>query len=129
MHINMRNLAVFAACFLGFAAAASAQVSGIEGIVKGPDGNPIANAIVKIERKDIKGNYNVKTDKKGHYGHYGLPLGTYKLTLMVDDKVADQVDNVRTRLGDPLQIPFNLRPAQPQQSAGAGAGPAQAAPP
>lgn len=115
MYVKMRNLAVFAACFLGFAAAGSAQVSGIEGIVKDPNGNPIQGAVIKIERKDIKGNYNVKTDKKGHYGHYGLPLGTYKLTLLVDDKEVDRVDNVRTRLGDPLQIPFNLRPAQPQQ--------------
>ena len=41
MYSNLRNLAVFAACFLGFAVAASAQVSGIEGIVKDPDGNPI----------------------------------------------------------------------------------------
>jgi len=121
----MRNLAVFAAFFLGLAAAASAQVSGLEGNVKNPDGSPVAGAIVKIERKDIKGNYNVKTDKKGHYGHYGLPLGTYKLTLEIDGKVADQVDNVRTRLGDPLNIPFNLRPAQPQQAAGG----QQAAPP
>jgi tetratricopeptide (TPR) repeat protein len=127
MYNKLRNLAVFAACFLGFAAAASAQVSGLEGTVKGPDGNPIAGAVVKIERKDIKGNYPVKTDKKGHWGHYGLPLGTYKLTLEVDGKVADQVDNVRTRLGDPLSIPFNLRPAQPQQAAGGGA--PQAAPP
>jgi tetratricopeptide (TPR) repeat protein len=128
MYRKMRNLAVYAACFLGFAAAASAQVSGLEGIVKGPDGNPIVGAVVKIERKDIKGNYNVKTDKKGHYGHYGLPLGTYKLTLEVDGKVADQVDNVRTRLGDPLNIPFNLKPARPQ-AAEAGAAAAQAAPP
>ena len=59
---------MLAACFLGFAAAASAQVSGIEGIVKDPDGKPIVGAVIKIERQDIKGNYTVKTDKKGHYG-------------------------------------------------------------
>lgn len=130
MQIKMSNLAVMAACFLGFAVAATAQVSGLEGVVTGPDGAPIKDAIVKIERKDIKGNYQVKTDKKGHYGHYGLPLGTYKLTLLVNDKVADQVDNVRTRLGDPLNIPFKLMPAKPQQAAnGAPGGQQQAAPP
>src|SRR5271165_3990943 len=98
MNMKMRNLAVIAACFLGFAAVASAQVSGIEGVVKDPDGKPIQGAVVKIERKDIKGNYNVKTDKKGHYGHYGLPLGTYKISVEVDGKLVDQVDNVRTKL-------------------------------
>ena len=116
MYLRMRNLAVFAAFFLSFAAVAPAQVSGIEGTVKAPDGKPIQGAVIKIERKDIKGSYNVKTDKKGHYGHYGLPLGTYKLTLMVNDKEVDRVDNVRTRLGDPLEVPFNLQ-AQGSQSA------------
>jgi tetratricopeptide (TPR) repeat protein len=127
MYIKMRNLAVFAACFLGFAAVAPAQVSGIEGNVKTPDGNPIVGAVIKIERKDIKGSYNVKTDKKGHYGHYGLPLGTYKLTLEVEGKEVDKVDNVRTRLGDPLNVPFNLRPAKPAQAQGGA--PQQQAPP
>ena len=121
----MRNLAVLAACFLGFAAVARAQVSGIEGTVKGADGNPIVGAVIKIERQDIKGNYTVKTDKKGHYGHYGLPLGQYKLTLEVDGKVADRVGPIRSRLGDPLNVPFNLHPAKAQQ---AQAGPAEAAP-
>jgi tetratricopeptide (TPR) repeat protein len=128
MHSKLRNLAVLAACFLGFAAAARAQVSGLEGIVKDPSGNPIAGAVVKIERQDIKGNYSVKTDKKGHYGHYGLPLGTYVITLEVDGKVVDQVKGVRTRLGDPLQMPFNLKPAQPQQAAAGGGQQAAPAP-
>lgn len=110
-------------CVLGFAAAARAQVSGLEGTVKGPDGKPIAGAVIKIERQDIRGNYNVKTDKKGHWGHYGLPLGTYNVSLEIDGKVADQMKGVRTRLGDPQQI--QLEPRVQQQAAG---GP-QAAPP
>src|ERR1700739_3451694 len=118
MHNKLRNLAVLAACFLGFAAAARAQVSGIEGIVKDPDGKPVAGAVIKIERQDIKGNYTVKTDKKGHYGHYGLPLGQYILTCEVDGKVVDKVGPLRTRLGDPLPVPFNLHPAQQAQAGG-----------
>src|SRR6185369_6954290 len=129
MYTKMRNLAVFAACFLGLAAAASAQVSGLEGTVKGPDGNPIAGAVLKIERLDIKGNYNVKTDKKGHYGHYGLPLGTYRIVLEVDGKVVDTVKSIRTRLGDPLNVPFNLTPPKPQQAQGGPGGQQQQAPP
>jgi tetratricopeptide (TPR) repeat protein len=119
MHRKLRNLAVAAACFLGFAVAACAQVSGVEGTVKDAQGNPIVGAVVKIDRKDIKGSYNVKTDKKGHYGHYGLPLGTYKITVLVEDKPIDQMDNVRTRLGDPQNINFQARPQQAaQQQAG-----------
>jgi len=125
----MRNLAVFAACFLGPAAAASAQVSGLEGTVKNPDGCPVAGAIIHIDRLDIKGNYNVKSDKKGHYGHYGLPLGNYKLTLEVDGKTIDYltVKSIRTRLGDPMNVPFQIQAAKPQQAEGGQQ--AQAAPP
>jgi len=131
MYIKMRNLAVFAACFLGLAAAASAQVSGLEGTVKNPDGSPVVGAIVHIDRLDIKGNYNVKSDKKGHYGHYGLPLGNYKLTLEVDGKTIDYltVKSIRTRLGDPMNVPFQIQAAKPQQAAGEGGQQAQAAPP
>jgi tetratricopeptide (TPR) repeat protein len=124
----MRNLAVFAACFLGLAAAASAQVSGLEGTVKGPDGKPVTGAIIHIERLDIKGSYSVKTDKKGHYGHYGLPLGNYKLMLEVDGKTIDYltVKSIRTRLGDPMNVPFEIQAERPQQASGGGQ---QAAPP
>src|ERR1700691_4136914 len=44
---------------------AFAQTTTIEGTVQGPDGKPVAGAVVKIERTDVKGNYPVKTDKKG----------------------------------------------------------------
>jgi len=78
---------LFATIFsLLITASASAQVGRIEGDVKGrkADGTlvPIEGAIVDIVRVDIKGNYTVKTDKKGHYIHAGVPyVGTY--TVMV----------------------------------------------
>jgi tetratricopeptide (TPR) repeat protein len=118
MSTKLKNIALSAAAFLILAGTASAQVSAVEGIVKDDTGKPIVGAVVHIERKDIKGNYTTKTDKKGHYGHYGLPLGNYKLTLEVDGKPVDTVDNVRTKLGDPLVIPFNLQPKRPETAAG-----------
>jgi tetratricopeptide (TPR) repeat protein len=83
--------------------------SSIEGDVKGEDGAPLKGALVKIDRKDIKGHYQVKTDKKGHYFHAGLPLGQYKITVEVDGKDRDSVDNVTTHLGDPSEINFDLK--------------------
>jgi tetratricopeptide (TPR) repeat protein len=121
MTIKFRHLALSAAATLLFTFTASAQVTGLEGIVKDETGNPLVGAVVKIERKDIKGNYPVKTDKKGHYGHYGLPIGTYKLTLEVDGKVRDSVDNVRSKMGDPQHIDFNLKAAQQEKQATAAA--------
>jgi Tfp pilus assembly protein PilF len=121
MTIKFRNLALSAAATLLFTFTASAQVTGLEGIVKDETGKPIQGAVVKIDRKDIKGSYPVKTDKKGHYGHYGLPIGNYKLTLEVDGKVRDSVDNVRSKMGDPQHIDFNLKAAQQEKQATAAA--------
>src|SRR2546427_12849173 len=98
MPTRLKTATLSVAALLIFASAAFAQVSSIEGDVKGEDGAPFKGALVKIERKDIKGHYQVKSDKKGHYFHTGLPLGTYKLGLEVDGKDVDSVDNGRTKL-------------------------------
>src|SRR5258706_614429 len=101
--------------FLSFAA--SAQTSSIAGEVKGEDGAPLKDAWIKIERKDIKGSYKVKTNKKGEYFHAGLPLGQYDVMLEVDGKVRDQVKGIRTRLGDPTPINFDLQKSKQRQEA------------
>lgn len=90
------------------AGAAMAQTSQIEGVVKDEKGEPLKDALIKIERKDIKGNYKVKTRKKGDYLHAGLPLGTYKVVCEVNGQDIDQVDNVKTRLGEPTVVNFDL---------------------
>ncbi len=97
--------------------AASAQTSSLAGEVKGEDGAPLKDAWIKIERKDIKGSYKVKTNKKGEYFHAGLPLGQYDVMLEVDGKVRDQVKNIRTRLGDPTPINFDLQKSKQRQEA------------
>src|SRR6266508_3089696 len=102
--MKLRTLACSAGAFLFLSVAAVAQTSSLEGDVKAEDGSPLKGALVKIDRTDIKGSYKVKTDKKGHYFHAGLPLGTYSITLEVDGKDRDSVKGVRTRLGDPTPV-------------------------
>ena len=97
------------------AAPSFAQVTGVEGDVKAPDGSPLVGAVVHFERTDIKGNYIVKTNKKGHYGHYGLPLGNYNVMLEQDGAVKDTVKGFRTKLGDPTVLNFNLKEQQKAQ--------------
>ena len=106
--IRNRFLLLICAMFLG-SAGAYAQTTAVQGVVKGEDGKPIIGAIVHIQRTDIKGKYDVKTNKKGEYGHYGLPLGTYNVTVEVDGKVRDSINGVRTHLGDPLVQNFDLK--------------------
>jgi len=100
-----------------FAGAAMAQTSQIEGVVKGEDGQGLKDALIKIERKDIKGSYKVKTRKKGDYLHAGLPLGTYMVSVEIDGKEVYKVDNVRTRLGEPSVINFDLQANKQKQQA------------
>ncbi|MGD0130908.1 MAG: carboxypeptidase regulatory-like domain-containing protein [Bryobacteraceae bacterium] len=119
-------------CFMLFAGAAWAQIAAIEGDVKGPDGQPLKGAVILIERQDMKGTYKgAKTDKKGHYIYNGLPFpGTYTVSVFVEDQKKDQTANVKTQLGDPVNISFDLKQAAAQQqTAQAGAAAGAAAPP
>jgi tetratricopeptide (TPR) repeat protein len=112
---SFRKLTVLLGAFLVVSAAGWAQTTTLEGDVKGDDGKGLKDAIIKIERLDIKGNYKTKTDKKGHYIHAGLPIGNYNVVLEVDGKVIDTMKNVRTKLGDAIPINFNLAEMKKQQ--------------
>lgn len=114
-NLSSRLLGVAAA--LSLALGVFAQTGAIEGDVKGPDGKGMVGAWIKIERTDIKGNYKVKTDKKGHFFHAGLPLGQYIVNLEVEGKVVDSVKGVRTRLGDPVPVNFDLFQQAQKQAA------------
>ena len=115
--MKIRNLAMATAGLLYLSAAAFAQITAIEGVVKGADGAPVKDALIQIDRTDIKGHYKVKTDKKGHYIYNGLPMGTYDIACLIDGKQADQVKGVRTSPGDPQPVNFDLRQAAAAASA------------
>jgi len=115
--MKFRNLlvAVAGACLL--AVTSFAQITALEGMVIGEDGAPMVKALVKITRTDIKGNYKCNTDKKGHYFYNGLPLGNYNIAIEVDGKDVDAVSGVRTKLGDPTAVNFDLQKIAKQRAA------------
>jgi len=115
--MKFRNLVVAAAATFFLALASFAQITAMEGDVKGEDGKPLQGAVIKILRTDIKGSYTVKTDKKGHFFYNGLPIGTYNITVEVGGKEADGVNGVHTRLGDPVEVPFDLQKKASENSA------------
>lgn len=65
---------------------ATAQVGRIEGdVLKVGSTEPVIGAEIQIVRTDIKGNYNIKSDKKGHFLHAGVPyVGTYTLIISAE---------------------------------------------
>lgn len=120
MLAKLRAYSLLTFSFLLFSGAAFAQISAVEGDVKGADGQAVKGAEILIERKDMKGTYKgAKTDKKGHYIYNGLPLGNYKVSVLINGEVKDFVDGVRTKLGDPTDVSFDLSKAAAQAQAGA----------
>jgi len=99
--------------FLGFvvfvAGSAWAQTTTLEGDVKGPDGQPLKGAVIVLDRTDIKGHYQVKSDKKGHWLYTGLPYGKYDISCTVDGKLMDKVTNVQSKYGDSTTVDFDLQ--------------------
>jgi tetratricopeptide (TPR) repeat protein len=100
---------------------AMAQFGAIEGDVKNADGTPGIGALVTIDRTDMKGHYQVviKDKKTGHYYYGGLPLGTYKVAVKINDKEVDAVNGVRVGLGDPIKVNFDMKEAQLRSQAAA----------
>ncbi len=104
-------------CFMLFAGASWAQIAAIEGDVKGVDGEMVKGAQILIERQDMKGTYKgAKTDKKGHYIYNGLPFpGTYNVSVLIDGQLKDMTKGVKTQLGDPVNVSFDLKQSAAQQ--------------
>jgi len=114
----------FAMLALGLFAAlpAMGQLSAMTGTVTDIHGSPMVGAIVSIDRQDISGHYNVKTDKKGHFGHYGLPLGTFNVALLGPDGTPlFSLRGIRTHLGDPTIVDIDLKKEAAESAATAAA--------
>jgi tetratricopeptide (TPR) repeat protein len=117
MSVHLKSLIFAAGAFLLLSLPAFSQVTGVEGIVKDQDGKPVQGAVINFDRTDIKGHYTVKSDKKGHFGHYGLPMGTFNITVAIDGQVRDTASNFRTSPGDPKTLNFDLKQTAQQQQA------------
>ncbi len=108
------GLALLAACTVW------AQTATLEGNVKDQTGQPLKGAKIVLNRTDIKGHYEVKTDKKGHWLYTGLPgNATFDITCEVNGQVMDKVNGVKAGFGsDNPPVNFDLqRTAQAQQAA------------
>ncbi len=108
---RLRSAALLAsACLLLAGPGFSQAISTIRGKITGTDGQPLKGAVIVITRKDMKGVYQTKSDKKGEYIHAGIPYpGTYKVECMVDGKVMDAMDNVRSVFSDQVELNFDLK--------------------
>lgn len=117
--MKYRNLAMPAIGILFCAFAGYAQVTAVEGDVKGEDGAPLKDAHVRLERLDMKGSYKcTSSNKKGHYYCGGLPLGgKYKIILEVNGKDVDFVNGISPKMGDPMVQNWDLQALKQRSTA------------
>ncbi|MEO6725613.1 MAG: carboxypeptidase-like regulatory domain-containing protein, partial [Blastocatellia bacterium] len=113
---------------------AFAQLGRIEGeVVKAGTTEPVIGATVEIVRMDIKGNYPLKSDKKGKFLHAGVPyVGKYTILVSADGFEPTFLGPDIRPTGEPIKI--ELRPGdgrkitiddvKKMQAGGKGAAPA-----
>jgi tetratricopeptide (TPR) repeat protein len=101
-------LSVFASCALIALASltATAQTGRLEGdVVKADTKEPVVGAEIQIERTDIKGNYPVKSDKKGHFLHAGVPyVGTYTIMVSAPGCQPDFIQGIKGSHTEPIKF-------------------------
>ncbi|HVD96417.1 MAG TPA: carboxypeptidase-like regulatory domain-containing protein [Candidatus Limnocylindria bacterium] len=106
--------------FIGFVlcvASAWAGPSSIQGVVKDAKGQAIKNADVRIESRDGKQLLNtVKTDASGRYVSGGLPVGIYRVSLVVNGAVKASITNTKTKADRSTQLNFDLKPVPAAQA-------------
>jgi hypothetical protein len=91
-----------------FSPSTPAQASGIEGKVRGVDGQPLQGAVVRIERNDKAGApVTIQTNTKGNYVSSALPAGIYKISVVENGAVKSNV-TIKTA-GGPARVDFNLK--------------------
>src|SRR5579875_737697 len=117
MFAGLRHLLLSSGLALLVAGPALAQTTMLQGDVKDPNGQPLKGAVIVLDRTDIKGHYQVKTAKKGHWLYMGLPAGTYNSSCQVDGKIMDKVSGVKSGYGDNPPVNFDLRKMAAQQAA------------
>jgi len=84
-----------------------AGTSVLEGVVKDATGRPVKGADVRIEAKNF--SKTLKTDANGRYVTDSLPVGTYKVMLVINGQVKASFPEAKTQLGKPTQLNFDLR--------------------
>jgi tetratricopeptide (TPR) repeat protein len=117
MLAQLRSSFILSSLLLVVASGAWAQTTTIEGDVKDANGQPLKGALIVLDRTDIKGHYQVKSDKKGHWLYTGLPYGKFDISLQVDGQTVDSVKGVQSKYGDSTTIDFDMRKAQAQKAA------------
>jgi len=104
---------VAAVAVLVLATSASAQTGLVKGKVVGPDGKPVANAVVTIEfAEGVSRKLATKSDKRGEFVQLGLQSGGYRVSASLDG-VGSGFADVRVRVGTTAEVTVTLSALPP----------------
>src|SRR4051812_30109862 len=79
-------------------AAGPTPASAIHGTILGVNGKPLSGAEIRIQRRDAKeAPMTIKTDAKGYFAASPVPVGAYKISVIVNGEVRFAADNLQTR--------------------------------
>jgi tetratricopeptide (TPR) repeat protein len=114
----MKNTLASVALLLGLVllgTQASAQTGGVRGRVLTPDGEPVADATLRLEYQgSTTREYEVKTNEKGEYLQIGMYPGLYRITATAEGYDPTVVEQ-RVALGDMTEAEdIELKPAAPK---------------
>jgi tetratricopeptide (TPR) repeat protein len=104
---------VSAAAVVALAAPALAQTGLVKGKVVGPDGKPVADAVVTIEYMEgVSRKLSTKSDRRGEFVQLGLQSGGYRVSASAD-KLGSGYADVRVRVGTTAEVTITLSPVPP----------------
>jgi len=96
-----------AAAIIFLSTLALAQMGQVEGTVR-LGGKPVPGAQIDIYRTDVRGHWDTKTDKNGHYIHLGLPLAGTFIFIVSGPGITPSYTQARI-----TQMPLWILPSKP----------------
>jgi hypothetical protein len=111
MFSNLRKISfVFIALFLLVVNLRAGGTSTFEGTVRDPKGQPIKGAEVRVENKKEVIVARGKTDASGHYVTNAVPVGVYKVDVVINSVTKSSVPNATTKSDGATQLNFATKP-------------------
>ena len=85
------------------------EATGVEGHVKGYEGNPMVGVTVEAKSNRGAGVYQATTDEEGYYRIENMSRGSYILRLIVDGKTIFQLRGVSVRSREVQEVDLDLQ--------------------
>ncbi len=98
----------FLATVLGLALPALAQTGTVKGYVKDDAGKPVVGAVLEFDNLENGRKVTLKTDKGGNFFSIGVPIGTYRVSVTMDNKPIWNAPKYPVQGGDNPELSIDL---------------------